>query len=1116
MTADGTEYERALEARVARLEARLRHLEGAAGFDLGAQTAAEHEARPVVASPAMAAAALPPPSEPLSTALTAMPAWLAPAVSPFATPTLIQAPPGSRCGSCGKPLSPVWKSGCKHCGAPYARFAPILAPAAGPSTPPGWTPPHMPPQAPAARPAGQPGGPRPRPEPRLPWAVRFPDLSGSFDEIEARLAGRALAWVGGLALVLGMIFFLSLAFSRGWIGPELRVVMGLAAGAAAMAGGAAFMERGNRLLGHVLTPVGLAVISISLIAATSIFHLIPVEIGLLGALMSAIAAAVIAVRADSQVVAAFGLIAVLIAPPLMGASPDLLTLLFVAIVLVGTTGIALWRSWSWLPPVAFVLSAPQAANWVSGGPEPALGLAGIALFWLLNIVAAGGEAFRRRRDDLSTSSATLLLANVAFLIWAGFQVLDRDLATYRGFFLVLVALAHIGIGGYFVVRDGERNLFGLLAIGTGIAALTMAAPIQLGAPAVPIAWTAEAVALAWLAARRGHPYSALVSGLLYAMAGAYLISLYMDLEPPLTGVAFANATGATLGFFAAGVAAGVWFARDRSLRSVLTAFGLAVALVCMPQVLVPATGAIAMTLLMVVGAAGWRVLPLLPSTPIVWQVDGLLPRAMREVGPWRDPADAALPLVTVFVGVTATVLLVGSVYGPAIFVTPSGTPFVDPAGAALAIYLIGLAAVAWISGRSALREPLAAIGLLVIAYACPAEFDGVVLVAAWAGLMVLGFALWRGLAALPHDPPIVLVPEYRAFGTSDLLLPLAALVAGGLAVLHVLVDELPLSRFGKVTPPEVPFTDDGAVVAMILVVAVLATGAIIRGALARRVSILIAGGVVAYTIPFEVYAWAVSVLWVALGGLALVLIRPDRDGRPAYLIAATSLVGGAGLVAIGIVAPPSRLVVGTAALQPIVLLQSIAAIGAVVAGLVAIARTGRAEIWARWAWIGAGVSVVYLCSVAVVGLVSTQIGGAIATEELRTQGQVALSVTWMLLGVVAFVTGLRFRIDDLRHGGLALLGLATAKVFLFDLSALDVAYRVISLIALGLLLLMSAWLWQRLQPRTAGAPDDGVTPQTSEASQRSDAPETSETPETPESAPKPPTPRLPTPRHGHA
>ena len=136
-----------------------------------------------------------------------------------------------------------------------------------------------------------------------------------------------------MALVLGAIFFLSLAFSRGWDGPELRVVIGLVAGSVFLGGGAAFMERGNRLLGHVLTPVGLAVISISLVGATRLYDLIPVELGLAIALLSAIAAAVIAVRSNSQVVAAFGLVSVLAAPPLMGATPDVSTLAFIVVVL---------------------------------------------------------------------------------------------------------------------------------------------------------------------------------------------------------------------------------------------------------------------------------------------------------------------------------------------------------------------------------------------------------------------------------------------------------------------------------------------------------------------------------------------------------------------------------------------------------------------------------------------------------------------------------------------------------------------------------------------------------------------------------------------------------------
>ena len=35
-------------------------------------------------------------------------------------------PIGSACGKCGKPLSPMWKSKCNHCGATFGAFPPVL------------------------------------------------------------------------------------------------------------------------------------------------------------------------------------------------------------------------------------------------------------------------------------------------------------------------------------------------------------------------------------------------------------------------------------------------------------------------------------------------------------------------------------------------------------------------------------------------------------------------------------------------------------------------------------------------------------------------------------------------------------------------------------------------------------------------------------------------------------------------------------------------------------------------------------------------------------------------------------------------------------------------------
>lgn len=754
-------------------------------------------------------------------------------------------------------------------------------------------------------------------------APATPGVPFSLADLEARMTGRALAWVGGLALVLGAIFFLNMAFSRGWIGPELRVVIGLAAGTIAMVVGGFLLVRGDRLVGHVLTPVGLAVISISMVGATRLFDLVPVPVGLLVVLLSAIGAAALAVRTDSPVVAAFGLVAVLASPPLLGSAPDVTTLAFVGAVLVGTSAVSVWRTWGWLPPLAFLLSAPQAAFWILGDPEPSVGLLGIGLFWLVNIVAAGGEEFRRRQQTLSPSSASLLLGNAAFLVWAGFQLLDADLIGLRGVFLVLVALGHLAVGAYFLRRDGDRTLFGLLTAGTGIAALTMAAPIQLEAPAVPVAWAAEAVALAWLAARRDHRYSARASGVLYGMAGTAVIWLQPGAAEPST-VPFANPEGAGLVFFIAAVAAGTWLARR-----------------------------------------GWT-------------------------------------------------------------------------GSALA---------AW--------------GLVVAARAAPGQLDDVALVAAWAGLLVVGLAIVPLLADGRVGAPVAggrVLPF-------DPWLPLASLGSWALAVGHVLAVELPIDDFGTSRLPAIPFTDDGAIAVAVLVATALAGASVLGERNALRSAVAASGLLVAYAIPYEVGWWATAVMWSGLAVAAVVAMGLPIIAHPFFRVASAGLIVAAACVAIGLVAPPSRLVVSSVATDPLAVLQAVASIGACVAAASLLARTEPSRSRARWAWIGAGVAAAYVLSVVVVDLVGLTLREGVDIEELRRRGHVALSVLWALLGIAAFVVGLRTKAALLRQAGLALLAITAVKVFVFDLAALDVAYRVISLVALGLVFLAGAWLWQRSQPK---------------------------------------------------
>lgn len=936
------------------------------------------------------------------------------------------------------------------------------------------------PGVPAARPGGtavRPAAAAPAPLPPAAPNPLVAAMRARIPEVDSREAlgrfiqentGRALAWVGGTAVVVAAVVFLGWGIQTGLITEPWRVLIGLAAGSVALALGAWFIEQRNALLGHVLTPVGLAVIMIALVAGTRLYDLFPVPVGLAVALFAAALTALIAVRADSQLIAAFGLVSVLAAPPLLGASADLVTLAFVGAALVGTTAIALWRTWSWLPPVAFLLAAPQAADWLMGETNTTFGLAGLAAFWALNAVAAGGEEFRRRRTDLSPSSATLVLASAAFLVWGGFVLLDGELTAWRGSFLVAAAVANLALGAWFLLRDGDQSLFGLLVSGTGVAILTLAAPVGLGAPAVPVAWTAEAVALAWLASRRRHAYSAVVAAILYGLAAAYVVAVLFPFQARFDGVVFPGAALALV-VLDAGLLLGAVLVRDRAAWNVLATVGLLVTAWAVGMASELEWAVVGLSGLVVGGAALRRTLPLIPERRIAWTSGGRIKVSAGQEAGLREVARGLLPSALVAIGISATVLVIGvSAYSPV-----DGRPFVSAAGAALGVYLIGLVATAALERSWTLRQAVAALGTLVLAWACAWQLDGVTLVAAWTALAVGATAIWRGLrqleglagpAAAGAGSPVASADEPAREPVSRLVLPGATALVGLIAVAHVVLDELPFRAFGRVYPPEIPFADIGSLAAAILAVGAIAIGLLVGGATARRAGILGAGLAVAYLIPYEVYAWAVASLWAGLAVAAVVASRIDRSDPGAFRIASAGVLAAAVAVAVGIVAPPSRLLLPEGGVSVSVAIESALALASVVVAGAVVAWNELAERWGRFVEVAVGVGLVYALSMLTVDAFATQVGGAIPTADLRSQAQLAMSVLWVILGAVSFLGGLWRERDDLRLGGLALLGLAAVKVFVFDTASLEGIYRAGSFFFLGLALLGLAWLWQHFRP----------------------------------------------------
>ena len=1004
--------EQRLERRLGRLEARVHELERRL------EAVAPAEAGTEAASPAVLAVPLPP----------APPAPPAPTPArPAATAVHVAATQGE---VWGKP-SPRWD----------------------------WEAPAEP----------SPTAPAPAFDPRdLPVPAK-PGPTFNLRDLEERFAGQALAWIGGFALVAAAVFFLSLAFSRGWITEPMRVVVGFAAAAAALGVGALSFDRRNPLLGNVLTAAGLGIASITLFAATRGYGLLSPEVGLLAALVAALAAAVIAIRYDAREVAAYGLVAALIAPPVMGASATTLTLLFVAVTLIGTTAIALFRSWRWLPSIAFVLAAPQLALWlVSAGTVQAL--VALAGFWLLNIVAAGGEEVRIRRDDLRPSSATLVLANAAFLIWGGNVVLGGPVHPWLGAFVALASVAHLVVGGAFLRRQGLEHLFGNLVAGTGVALVALAAFVQLGATLVPVAWAMEAAALAWLAARRLHRWSALASLVLGSLAALHLAVVEYPLDRlavgrPLFDVPLLHPEAASLAAVVAAAAAAAWFVRVAWIRSGLAAAGMTL---LGYAALFEATGPTLTLMLVAVAIAALELDALVErggSRPDL----GRLTALVRDV--WFATAAAAA------LGLTAVGVLIGLGY-PAVRLGGDipAVPYTDAPAVSLAIILAGLAIAGGHLGTRAIRSTLAAVGVLLVTWSLPFELRGTTQIAVGAALLPVAVVGDRALSRLPDARRlafIALPPLARGFASG------AGAVAWVAALMAALGRSLAPTGWVNGVRPSVPFTDESALVAVVLAGAAIAAWSWAASRPAQQGALLAALVPLAVVFPLEVGADFVVVLWLVAAGAALAVTRRGEALRPVSAGFAGLLVAGALATTLGFVAPPDRLWVAAERFGmsvPALLPGWWLAVGALAVSAAIASR--RPELAQRRTLleVGAAAAAVYLASVAVVDPFQRMVGGSVTTEELAKQAQVAMSVTWTGIGALALGVGLRSRLGMARHIGFGLLALATAKVFVVDLAAMDVAYRALVLAGLGVLLLLSAWLFTHLRGQRPGKPGGGGLP----------------------------------------
>jgi uncharacterized membrane protein len=298
------------------------------------------------------------------------------------------------------------------------------------------------PQSSAPPPATEPAAVEPEPvevAPSSPVSTPAPDRT--------RRDVSVLAWTGGAITLGGVVMFLVLAASRGWLGVPARLVMGAVLGLVLIRFGARLHRiRDSRTGAVALASTGFAALYLDVGAATAMYQYLPDPAGLAFGLLVAGAGLALADRWRSQPLAVGVVLGIgLLMPALYGGSPPLLVALVLVPQLVAAP-VVLRRAWGWLAVTASVFPVVYGAGLVIdellsswNGHEPATDavLAVVGVF----VLGAGLAVLGARVLDPVAGAVRLVAAPAPALGLAAACSSQRGALIAGGVALALLLLA---------------------------------------------------------------------------------------------------------------------------------------------------------------------------------------------------------------------------------------------------------------------------------------------------------------------------------------------------------------------------------------------------------------------------------------------------------------------------------------------------------------------------------------------------------------------------------------------------------------------------------------------------------------------------------------------------
>ncbi len=325
--------------------------------------------------------------------------------------------------------------------------------------------------------------------------------------LEQRIGTRWLLIAGVVTIFFGVAFFLRYAYTYITISDQVKVMIAVVSGLAALGIGEITRRRGYEIVAKGVTALGFAILYLSVFCAQLLYGLIGAKVAFTFAAVVTAGAMAYAVVLDEILIAFLSLLGGFMTPVIVSTGENVPNSLFVYVTVLSLGAMICdrFREWRAINFLAFIGTFILYTGWFEKFYRPEMNNAvvpeqmGIALGWLgvffviylvMPIFYELTKETKARKEDV-----LLVLANAAVILYYLCTVLFSDHRSGLALSCVGLCAAHMAMMAIAYWRCKDDSDLHLVLLAIGLFFLTLAIPLYFRMNAIVIAWALEAVVL---------------------------------------------------------------------------------------------------------------------------------------------------------------------------------------------------------------------------------------------------------------------------------------------------------------------------------------------------------------------------------------------------------------------------------------------------------------------------------------------------------------------------------------------------------------------------------------------------------------------------------------------